>query len=553
MRRLDCDVLILGGGPAAMTATLAAMADGADALLVCKQSPGASGNIVLARAGHSANFDPADSAALFLEDTLAGGAGLNHPEVARAMCADSAARIRDLHAWGVPFITRGDGSFDLHPQGGHRKDRGVYPIRNWGVEAARPLRGKLDAESARILENVMAVDLLVEEGVCRGALGFHARSGEICAVEARAVVLATGGAGQMFAENTNAGGITGDGFGMALRAGLALSDMEFVQFYPAVIKRPESGMVVAPTLFPLGARFLNREGEDIMRDVPGGGGATRDLMARAVYLELMRGGGVDGAVRMDLSGIPMEDLERFAPDNLKLFKRRGVSPHGGGIYVAPKAHFFMGGIPIDGEGATEMPGLFAAGEVSAGAHGANRLSNNAFTEAYTLGWRAGQAASRRARRAGGPGLNPAIARDRAEVLAARGRRPGRGAEAARAIKKICWEKAGIAREGERLGQAREALADLQREAARCGGEKPARLLEAVEAENLCLSARAVVEAALLRTESRGAHFRLDHPETDEARWRRNVFVKMDAEGGLITRRRPVGRHAWGDERPAPLP
>ena len=332
-----------------MTAAIAAMDSGADALLVCKQSPGSSGNIVMARAGHSANFAPDDSAALFLEDTLEGGAHLNHPGVADAMCADSAARIRDLYDWGIPFITREDGSFDLHPQGGHKRDRGIYPARNWGVEVARPLRKKLDADAARILENVMAVDLLVDEGVCRGVIGFHTRSGEIYAISAAATILATGGAGQIYAENTNAGGITGDGFGVALRAGLALSDMEFVQFYPAVIKRPESNMVVAPTLFPLGARFLNRDGVDVLRDVPGGGGATRDLMARAVYLELMQGGGVDGAVRMDLSGISMADLEHFAPDNLKLFARRGVSPRGGDIYVSPKAHFFMGGVPIDGQ------------------------------------------------------------------------------------------------------------------------------------------------------------------------------------------------------------
>lgn len=538
METLSCDVLILGGGPAAMTATVAAMESGADALLVCKQSPGSSGNIVMARAGHSANFAPDDSAALFLADTLEGGDYLNHPGVADAMCADSAARIRDLYDWGVPFITRGDGSFDLHPQGGHRRDRGLYPARNWGVEVARPLRRKLDADGARILEHVMAVDLLVADGVCRGVVGFHTRSGAIYAVHAGATILATGGAGQIYSENTNAGGITGDAFGMALRAGLALSDMEFVQFYPAVIKRPESNMVVAPTLFPLGARFLNRDGADVLRDVPGGGGATRDLMARAVYLELMRGGGVDGAVQMDLSGIPMEDLEHFAPDNLKLFARRGVSPHSSEIFVTPKAHFFMGGVPIDGQGATAMPGLYAAGEASAGAHGANRLSNNAFTEAHALGWRAAKAASEYARGAEGA-ADPALARRHADALAARAGRTGRGVEVAREIKRVCWENAGIVREGGLLEEARAELADAGRGLAACGGSEPARLVEAVEAENMCLSARAVVESALTRTESRGAHYRTDYPEPDDARWRVNVFVKKTGDGySALTR--PVG-------------
>lgn len=529
MENLSCDVAILGGGPAAMTAAIAAMESGADALLVCKQSPGNSGNIVMARAGHSANFAPDDSAALFLEDTLEGGAHLNHPGVADAMCADSAARIRDLYEWGIPFIRREDGAFDLHPQGGHRRDRGVYPVRNWGVEVARPLRRKLDADGARILEHVMAVDLLVEEGVCRGVIGFHTRSGVIYAIHAPATILATGGAGQIFAENTNAGGITGDAFGMALRAGLALSDMEFVQFYPAVIKRPESNMVVAPTLFPLGARFLNRDGEDVLRDVPGGGEATRDLMARAVYLELMGGGGVDGAVQMDLSGIPMAELEHFAPDNLKLFARRGVSPHSSEIYVTPKAHFFMGGAPIDGTGATAMPGLYAAGEASAGAHGANRLSNNAFTEAHTLGWRAAKAAAEYAQAADGR-LDPALARSHADALTARAGRAGRAVEATREIKRVCWENAGIVREAGLLEEARDELAEVESGLSACGGSEPARLVEAVEAENMCLSARAVVESALTRTESRGAHFRTDYPEPDEARWRVNVFVKKEGTG-----------------------
>ena len=302
-------------------------------------------------------------------------------------------------------------------------------------------------------------------------------------------------------------------------------------------------MVVAPTLFPLGARFLNRDGVDVLRDVPGGGGATRDLMSRAVYLELMRGGGVDGAVRMDLSGISMADLEHFAPDNLKLFARRGVSPRGGDIYVSPKAHFFMGGVPIDGNGATAMPGLYAAGEVSAGAHGANRLSNNAFTEAHTLGWRAAKAAADYAAGMNGAAINPALVKAHADALTARAGSANRAVEFTREIKRLCWEKAGIVREGGLLEEARDELDEARRGLAACGGSEPARLIEAIEAENMCLSARAVVESALMRTESRGAHYRTDYPEPDDARWRVNVFVKKD-ENSFLACTRPVGAHAW---------
>ena len=262
-------------------------------------------------------------------------------------------------------------------------------------------------------------------------------------------------------------------------------------------------------------------------------------MARAVYLELMGGGGVEGAVQMDLSGIPVADLEHFAPDNLKLFARRGVSPHSSEIYVTPKAHFFMGGVPIDGTGATAVPGLYAGGEASAGAHGANRLSNNAFTEAHTLGWRAAKAAADSARGVNGAAINPALARSHADALTARAGRRNRAVELTREIKRVCWENAGIVREGGLLEEARAELAGVERGLNSCGGSEPARLVEAVEAENMCLSAQAVVESALTRAESRGAHFRTDYPDADEANWRVNVFVKKN-ENGFSAHLLPVG-------------
>ncbi|MEE9273972.1 MAG: FAD-binding protein [bacterium] len=544
MEEIVAEVIVLGGGPAAMRGVLAAMEAGADTLLVCKQSPGTSGNIVIARAGHSAPFGADDSPEIFLADTLAGGAHLNNPEVAAAMCEDATDRIRDLHAWGVSFITGPGGGFDLQPQGGHSKDRGVYPVKNLGSEVARPLRRKLDKEGAKIISRLAAVDLLVEDGRCRGVLAFDTRKGEAVLLRAGAVVLATGGAGQIFAENTNAGGITGDGYGMALRAGLSLIDMEFVQFYPAVIKRPVSNMVVAPTLFPLGARFFNEAGEDILRSVPAGGAATRDHMARAIYLEIMNGRGREGAVRMDLSEISIEEIEHYAPDNADLFARRSVSLHGGDIYITPKAHFFMGGVPIDADGATGMPGLLAAGEVTGGAHGANRLSNNAFTEAYALGARAGRAAAEEARRAPkGGGALAALAAEGAEALRRRMRREERAAPLIREIGKICWEDAGIVRRGEKLARACAALEEAAQRLSACGGERPAHALEAIEAENLCLSARAVAEAARFRRESRGAHYREDHPETDEREWRVNVAVRLRPDGSLELSKRPVGEGA----------
>ena len=542
MREIRADVIVLGGGPAAMLATLFSMQCGADTLLVCKQSPGTSGNIVIARAGHSVPFGEDDSPEIFLEDTLTGGAYLNHPDVAAAMCEDATARIHDLHSWGVTFMAQADGSFELQPQGGHTKNRGLYPTINWGTEVARPLRAKLDREHAQILERIIAVDLLVAEGCCRGVIGFDTRSGETLLLRASATVLATGGAGQIYAETTNAGGITGDGYAMALRAGLWLTDMEFVQFYPAVIKKPKSTQVVAPTLFPLGARFFNERGENILKNVPGGGQATRDMMARAVYLEIMNGAGLDGAIRLDLKDVSLEDIRHFAPDNAELFERRGVSPHADDIYIAPKAHFFMGGLPTDGQGATAMAGLFAAGEVAAGAHGANRLSNNAFVEAYTLGARAGRAAAEAARNAPQEKdslLQPLAARH-ADAIECKKCINARAAGPSREVKRICWEKAGIVRTGEKLEAAHADLEGVARRLGDCGGGRAAHLTEAFEAENMCLTARATVEAARFRTESRGAHYREDYPNQDDAVWQVNVALRLREDGSIEAVKRPVG-------------
>ena len=194
------------------------------------------------------------------------GSALVRPDVAAAMCEDATARIHDLHSWGVTFMAQADGSFELQPQGGHTKNRGLYPTINWGTEVARPLRAKLDREHAQILERIIAVDLLVAEGRCRGVIGFDTRSGETLLLRASATVLATGGAGQIYAETTNAGGITGDGYAMALRAGLWLTDMEFVQFHPTGMVWPPSvkGTLVTEGVRGEGGILLNSEGERFM-------------------------------------------------------------------------------------------------------------------------------------------------------------------------------------------------------------------------------------------------------------------------------------------------
>jgi len=272
MQDVHCQVLVIGGGAAAMRAAIAAHDAGADTLIVSKQTPGYSGNSVIARSGHSAPFGTAeldDAPELFVSDTLRAGSDVNHQPMVRALATEACARIEELVAWGAPFLTR-DGRIETQPSAGHQRPRGCYTIKNISTEVARPVRQQVDQRGIRTLDHVMLQELLVDNGRCYGAVGLHRSHGEPYIIRAGATILATGGCGEVYAQTTNATGITGDGMAMALRAGVDLVDMEFVQYYPVVLRWPVTRLLASPTLFPLGARLYNAHGERFMANLPQG-------------------------------------------------------------------------------------------------------------------------------------------------------------------------------------------------------------------------------------------------------------------------------------------
>lgn len=547
MQELHCAVLVIGGGAAAMRAAIAAHDAGADVLIVSKQTPGYSGNSVIARSGHSAPFgtaDLVDDAQLFFEDTLKGGASVNHQPMVHALATEACACIAELAAWGAPFLRR-DGRLEVQPSAGHRHPRGCYTVKNISTEVARPVRQQVEQRGIRMIDHVMLQDILVEQGRCYGALGIHRSTGESYVVYADATILATGGAGSVYAQTTNASGVTGDGFAMALRAGVELVDMEFVQYYPVVLRWPVTHLLASPTLFPLGAKLYNKLGERFMAHLPQGTeNVTRDVRSLAIFREIVAGRGVnDDAVILSLEGIEEPAFRRYAPDMAHIADRHHLDYRTAQFLVRPEAHFFCGGVRVDEYGATALPGLYAIGEVAGGCHGANRLANNAFPECYVFGKRAGEHAVISMPSVSPPASLTTLTREHLRRLAQRTAQstdaPERYRTVQKALQQQMWEHVGVIRRTATLSQSFETLQAYATQARDCRGDRPATVVHCLELENLALTAKAITLAALTREESRGTHYREEFPTQNDAAWHCNVVVSQSADGDLQVRKAPV--------------
>lgn len=531
-----------------MRAAIAAHDAGADTLIVSKQTPGYSGNSVIARSGHSAPFGTSqwpDDPQLFFEDILQGGGNLNNQPMVRALCTEACDRIAELVAWGAPFMMR-DGRLEVQPSAGHRRPRGCYTIKNVSTEVARPVRQQMDQRGIRIVDRIMVHELLVDQGRCYGAVGVHRTSGEFFAIYAGATILATGGAGGVYAQTTNASGLTGDGYAIALRAGVELVDIEFVQYYPVVLRWPVTRLLASPTLFPLGAKLYNRLGERFMATAAQGTeNVTRDVRSLAIFREIAAGRGVDNeAVVLSLADIEEEAFRRYAPDMAHIAALHQLDYRTARFLVRPEAHFFCGGVRTDAYGATALHGLYAIGETAGGCHGANRLANNAFPECYVFGKRAGEHAAMLARTALPlPSSIITLAQEFCQILEAWAGQPeddlARPTVIRHALRQQMWDHIGIVRRTATLSRSLYAIRDLADQTRYCRGKDPASLVRCLELENLTLVAEAIALAALTREESRGTHFREGFPTQNDTSWRCNLLVRRNEDGDLHVRKSPL--------------
>jgi fumarate reductase (CoM/CoB) subunit A len=418
-----------------------------------------------------------------------------------------------------------------------------------GTDVTLPLRGAVLTSGVQLLEETRVLALLVDDGRVAGAVGLNADRGALVVVHAGATVMATGGAGRLFAITSNPVDVTGDGYALAARAGVPLRDMEMVQFYPWRAIRPFKGsrVPIQPSTFVVGARLYNRDGERFMEryDPERLESTTRDIAARAIFDQIRLGKDVDGGVILDLSAVSDEDFIATNPKVIEQLRPRGLSFRELRFIIAPEAHFIMGGLVIDEMGSTPLAGLYACGEAAGGIHGANRLNSNALPDTQVFGARAGRAAAEAARseRRGrvDDGVLKAWAR-RVEGLVG-GPGPEQAALGAlrQELQQVVSQALGIVRMAAGLRGGLAALERLRARLASIPVSTVREFEEMVELECMTDTAELMMHAALHRRESRGAHFRQDFPERDDAGWLCTVVVTRERDGACRVVSSPITR------------
>lgn len=500
---LSVDMLIVGSGIAGLTAALEIAGD-ADVLLVSKGAL-AEGATLHAQGGIAAAVGPGDTAEDHARDTLAAGAGLAEEAAVHLLCEEGPAAIARLVERGVAFDRDEDGAPALGLEGAHGRPRILHAggdATGRAIELA--LVAAVRARGIRVLERTALADLVVHDGRVRGAQLLGA-DGRVREVRAGAVLLATGGAGQLFAHTTNPQVATGDGVAAAARAGAALADLELYQFHPTSLAVP-GGFLVSEAVRGEGAVLRDADGRRFLPAVdPRAELAPRDVVARAIAHTMAAQGGLP--VRLDATGIGGDRLRERFPTIDAAVRAAGLDWGRSPIPVTPAAHYWMGGIRTDLDGRTSVPGLLAAGECArTGVHGANRLASNSLLEGAVLGARAGVAAAEDAADAPAtddlPGTGVAADGTRTDAVAASAS-AGPVTWTRAYLQQLMWSHAGLLRSGEQL---MEAAAVLE------GWQAPApRTIAALEDRNLLELGRLLVAAALARPRSVGAHHRLDDP------------------------------------------
>jgi L-aspartate oxidase len=569
----EVDVLVVGSGVAGLSAALAVPA-GRLVLLATKDRLGHSATRY-AQGGIAAVLDPLkDSVAEHVADTLAAGAGLGDPVAVGMLAAEGSRAIDDLLARGVRFDRDGSaGELARTREGGHSRSRVVHAGGDaTGAELERALTEAVRASPAvTSAEHALLVDLVTRDGGVVGALLWS--DGRPRPVRARAVVLASGGAGQLFADTTNPPLSTGDGIAAALRAGAVLADMEFVQFHPTALHTDgDPRPLISEAMRGEGAVLRDLDGEPVMAGVhPLGDLAPRDVVTRAVAARMAATGARH--LWLDATAIPAEHLERRFPTILARCRAAGIEPARQPIPVSPAAHYLMGGVVTDLDGRTSLPGLFAVGEVACtGVHGANRLASNSLLEGVVFAARIGRALEEEGPgvvgpesvgpeavgleavrlEAVGPGAvdSGAPPNPRWATLPEGAPQPGGGGDARlprgrgearlrwlrERLRRLMTDGVGVVRSGDGLTEAMEELERLHLELERLDGERPDPGPQGFEVANLVQLGRAMAELALRREESRGGHWRSDHPAPVEA-WRvRQTLTRTaggEPEAGLL--------------------
>ncbi len=551
--RVDTDVLVIGAGGAGMYAAIEAARSGCQVLLIDRSLIGRGGATVMAQmtVAVALGSEVPDHFSHHLEDTLRAGRGLCDAALARLLCEEGPACIREMDEWGIGWARR-DGRIAQAMAPGHDRPRCVYvDFLNTGPAVSKTLRTVVNrAAGLRKAGDLCVVDLIVAGGEVCGAAALHVKSGAPVVIGAKATVLATGGLTRLYRRNSASANMGGDGYALALRAGAPLVDMEFVQFFPIGHLAPRligmDPIMWDPFRYKLGGRLLN----GAMQEFTSGYGSdeagryvlTRDLATYAITREVEAGrGSPHGGAYLSFQHCAESELRAAFGPVIDRLAANGIDLTRTPVEVAPIAHYHMGGVVADAAMRTPVPGLFVAGEAVGGANGANRLSGNAITEALVFGRQAGRsAAARAAATARLPDLGPA-AEDALALLQGGPADLGDLNTAAMLaeLQGLMWDDVGPFRTEPKLVRALRRIADM----AQALGDRPPRggafdlqRLEWLDLRNMLLVARVVGETALRRRESRGAHQREDFPGLLPA-WEVNQIVRLKGSALEVERSR----------------
>jgi succinate dehydrogenase/fumarate reductase flavoprotein subunit len=458
-----------------------------------------------------------------LKETLACGKGLNQIRLVRILIEKGPEAIEGLKRGGVPLTERGKAYVTDRPEGSSRLP---------GVLLIKPLVERLKRSSVQLLPGLVIFDLIIEEGEVRGAFGFLT-DGRPCLVQSRVVLLAAGGAGAIYRRNDNQRSILGDGCALALRAGLSLFDLEFVQCYPFILAEPRLSSFILVPPYPKEVRLFNEKGEDLFEKLGIGQDLNRAIITERDRVSIsLHQACQKGDVYFDLTQTPSEKWEQYPLNFLKKskfpFKDRA-------FLISPAVHFFMGGVEIDENGRTALPGLFAAGEVTWGVHGANRLGGNALTECAVFGALAGRAAAEEVLQKGGiqdpshlfseASLKRWERRAENYVKRKRGTFDPAG-ELMKSLKDLAWKFAGPIREESSIEEGLDQLIALEKRVERVYAATRKDLYRKKALENGTLVLKAILQGSLFRKESRGSFFRKDFPDQDDQNWMKNTCYRL---------------------------
>ncbi len=582
---IDHDVLVIGAGGAGLRAAIGAAASGVSVGLVCKSLLGKA-HTVMAEGGMAAsigNVDDRDNWKVHFADTMRGGQYLNNWRMAEIHAKEAPERVKELEAWGAVFDRTKDGRILQRNFGGHRYPRLAHVGDRTGLEMIRTLQDHGIHQGITVYMETTIVRLLKDGERIAGAFAYERERGRFRLFRAKAIVLATGGIGRAFKVTSNSWEYTGDGQSLAYHAGAALKDMEFVQFHPTGMVWPPSvkGILVTEGVRGEGGVLRNKDGKRFMfDDIPelyknqtadseeegfkytqGDKNSrrppellTRDHVARKIQKEVREGrGSPHGGVFLDIAWITArvpggrEHIKKKLPSMYHQFKElANVDITTEAMEVGPTTHYVMGGVHVDGDSQmTTVPGLYAAGEVAAGLHGANRLGGNSLSDLLVFGKLAGEHAARYSREVGSVTVDVgAVAAAERDALAPFERNSGENAFLIqRDLQDSMQELVGIVRIEAEMKQALEKIHGFWERAAKvgCDGHREYNpgWHTALDLENLLTVSQACAMSALDRKESRGGHYRDDYPAKDAEYQKHNTFIRKGSNGEMVLSREPI--------------